>query len=134
MRSGKRPKSYWGIEIKNRIARQLKYIRHWKIVNKSYENIENECATWFIDPPYTDAGKHYRYGCNGIDYEYLAKWSVGRFGQVIVCENDGANWLNFDRLCDINSTFIVDGERKKSSEVVYYQIDGNKTGRQLNLF
>jgi site-specific DNA-adenine methylase len=134
MKGGTRPKSFWSIYIKNRIARQLRYIRHWKIVNKSYVEIENENATWFIDPPYVDAGKYYHYGSSRLNYEKLANWSIERHGQVIVCENYGAKWLDFSRLCDSNSTIVKDGERQKSSEVVYYQIDGDKGGRQLGLF
>lgn len=134
MKSGERPKSFWSVYIKNRISRQLKFIRHWKIFNKSYVEIENNNATWFIDPPYVDAGKYYRYGSEKINYEELSKWCKGRLGHVIVCENYGAKWLDFSYLCNSNSTIIEDGERRKRSEVVYYQINGDKGGRQLGLF
>jgi len=37
---------------KKRIARELYKIRHWEIRLGSYEDIPNESASWFIDPPY----------------------------------------------------------------------------------
>lgn len=34
----------------------------------------------------------------GIDYFHLAKYCLNREGQVIVCENDKADWLPFQVL------------------------------------
>ena len=34
------------------IAQNLNKIKHWEIRKDDYRNIENEDATWFIDPPY----------------------------------------------------------------------------------
>lgn len=76
-----------------RIADQLYKIRHWNIVLGDYINIENIEATWFIDPPYKFGGNGYKHG--NIDYNQLAEWCKTRKGQVIVCENTKANWLNF---------------------------------------
>lgn len=87
--------SMWCDSVKHRIARQVQYIRHWKVFNKSYECIDNEMATWFIDPPYNNkAGQVYTY--NTIDYPKLADWCKDRTGQVIVCEQEGADWLPFE--------------------------------------
>jgi site-specific DNA-adenine methylase len=83
----------WGASMRERIAQQLPYIRHWKIFNKSYESVPNEKATWFIDPPYVEAGKHYRYSFN--DYKNLASFCEDRRGLTIVCEAEGAQWLPF---------------------------------------
>lgn len=95
MKSGVRPDSQWGIAIKNRIASQLKFIRHWKCQLMSYENIENNEATWFIDPPYSaKAGRLYTY--SQIDYNKLATYCMSRNGQTIVCEMEGADWLPFE--------------------------------------
>lgn len=94
MKSGVRPNSQWGPAIKNRIASQLINIRHWTVTLGSYEKIENETATWFIDPPYSSkAGRLYTH--NQINYSVLAEWSKERFGQKIVCEMAGASWLQF---------------------------------------
>lgn len=74
----------------------------WKIYNKNYEEIENKEATWFIDPPYEEAGRHYKF--NDLDYKNLANFCYFRKGQIIVCENKGACWMPFDGLCHARST------------------------------
>ena len=74
-----------------RIAKQLHKIRHWKIQHGSYEDIPDEVATWFIDPPYQVGGQAYKE--SKIDYNRLADWSMNRSGQVIICENMQADWL-----------------------------------------
>jgi site-specific DNA-adenine methylase len=91
-----RPDTSWCQNVKERIARNLKLIRHWKIFNKSYSQIDNVEATWFIDPPYESSGKAYRYSF--INYNHLAKWCSCRKGEIIVCEQNNANWLPFSGL------------------------------------
>lgn len=59
----------------------------------SYETSPDVPATWFVDPPYAGAGRHYR--CAEIDYPRLGGWCRARQGQTIVCENVGATWLPF---------------------------------------
>lgn len=96
MRSGIRPGSFWGRRVRDTIASQVDLIRHWKVIDGAYEATSDYGpATWFVDPPYTVAGRFYRHGPNGIDYEELAEWCRQRPGQVIVCENEGAKWLPF---------------------------------------
>lgn len=111
MRSGIRPNSYWGQAIKERIASQVDSIRHWKASVGSYQSAPDEEATWFIDPPYQQAGKLYRKGSNGLDFNQLGDWCSQRKGQVIVCENMGAKWLPFVHFGDTKST---PGARGKS--------------------
>ena len=78
------------------IASQLHKIRHWEIKLGSYDELENEEATWFIDPPYQFGGQHqYKFGNKQIDFSKLANWCMNRNGQVIVCENTKADWLPF---------------------------------------
>lgn len=97
MKSGLRPKSYWGDECKRRLASQIDYIKHWCVICGSYDNIDNQEATWFIDPPYQKScGRQYKF--NEIDYTKLANWCRSRKGQVIVCEQEGADWLPFKPL------------------------------------
>lgn len=103
MRSGTRPKSYWGNQIKERIANQVNKIKHWKIIEGDYSESPDIDATWFIDPPYFEAGKNYRYGSNKINYEELSEWCKSRLGQTIVCEQYGASWLPFDFFMSIQS-------------------------------
>lgn len=78
-----------------RIASQLFKIRHWEIRSGSYEDIANERATWFIDPPYEFGGHVYRFSNKKIDFKNLASWCKSREGQVMVCENTKATWMNF---------------------------------------
>lgn len=104
MRSGIRPGSFWGARVREVIASQLPAIRHWQAECGSYWMAPDIEATWFIDPPYQHAGKHYRHGSAGIDYTALAAWCRDRLGQVIVCEGTGADWLPFAQIADIKTT------------------------------
>jgi 16S rRNA G966 N2-methylase RsmD len=95
------------------LANQVDYIKHWKVECKSYDEIEvTRKCTWFIDPPYSQAGKRYR--INNIDYQQLGEWCKQRGGQTIVCEQSGADWLEF-------STFqqTSNGSNKKYDEVIW---------------
>jgi len=74
----------------------LPQIRHWKLVQGDYRALENQKATWFIDPPYSNlAGSLYRHSCDGINYDELHVWCKSRQGQAIICENEGATWNTF---------------------------------------
>jgi len=79
--------------VYKRVAKDLHKILHWKIICADYQTIENQEATWFIDPPYFVGG--YKYYHSQIDYSFLANWCKARSGQVIVCENTSADWLPF---------------------------------------
>lgn len=79
----------------NRIAENLFKIRHWDIRLGSYEDAPNINATWFIDPPYMVGGEHYVHGTKNLDFGVLGNYCKSRDGQVIVCENEKANWLDF---------------------------------------
>jgi len=116
MRDKTRPNSFWGQVIKERIASQVDGIKHWKISNKSYDTIENKKATWFIDPPYQLMGKYYKF--SSIDYNKLGIWSKERNGQVIVCEQNGADWLPFIDFKTIKATEGKHG-KSKSKEVIW---------------
>lgn len=94
-----------------RIASLIPEIKHWKILSGDYRELPDIEATWFIDPPYQKGGQYYKH--NLIDYEELANWCKSRRGQVIVCENDVANWLNFTPLVGIT------GQRKKTMETMW---------------
>jgi site-specific DNA-adenine methylase len=105
MREGLRPGSFWGDRVRHTIASQVDYIRHWVIYNRSYADVPTpRVATWFVDPPYQAAGRHYRFGSDQINYAALASWCKSRPGQVIVCENTGATWLPFRELGDVKTT------------------------------
>lgn len=78
-----------------RMAANLYKIKHWKIVCGSYEQAPSVIATWFIDPPYQFGGHSYVESSKNINFSELASWSKKREGQVIVCENNKANWMDF---------------------------------------
>ena len=105
MRDGIRPGSFWGERVRRTIATQLQYIRHWEVHNCSYQAAPvHEPATWFIDPPYMEAGRHYRFGAAQLDFDELASWCQARPGEAIVCENEGATWLPFRHLGSFKTT------------------------------
>lgn len=64
------------------------------VVHGSYTDAPDIEATWFIDPPYQGAGRHYKSG-NRLDFDDLGEWCKTRTGQVIVCEANDADWLPF---------------------------------------
>jgi len=120
MRSGIRPKSFWGPEVRNILAAQAGKIAHWKIIEGDYSMLSMNTATWFVDPPYVGAGKYYRHNSKAIDYAVLAKWCRSLYGQAIVCENAGADWLPFVPFMSAKATH---GKQRtgRSQEVVYLQ-------------
>jgi hypothetical protein len=93
MRAGGQPSCFWGEVARERVASQVDAIRHWRLIEGDYTGAPDIEATWFVDPPYALAGKHYP--TNDVDYGWLAEWCRARSGQVMVCENDGADWLPF---------------------------------------
>jgi hypothetical protein len=113
---GSRLNTYWGAGVRQRIASQLSQIRHWKVENKSYDQIENKKASWFVDPPYQVSGVRYRY--NKVDFDHLAHWCQSREGQVMACEQDGATWLPFSPFRTVKA---LEGKKgaKQSKEVLW---------------
>lgn len=109
---------------KKEIAKNLYKIRHWKAYYNTYKNIPNKEATWFIDPPYQFGGELYVE--HTINFKDLSKWCQSRQGQVIVCENDKANWLSFQALVELQ------GQRHRTQEVIYYKekIDDNENNEE----
>ena len=103
----------WDEKHRKLLSEELFKIKHWEIKNESYENAENMEATWFCDPPYSGNGGKY-YVDNKIDYKSLADWCKERKGQVIVCENEGADWLPFKPLVDLK------GQKHNRKEVMWY--------------
>jgi len=101
----------WDEKHRKDLSEELYKIKHWIIKNESYENSPDIEATWFIDPPYQLAGKYYVN--NKIDYKKLGEWCKNRKGQVIVCENEGADWLDFENLVDLK------GQKHLRKEVIW---------------
>jgi site-specific DNA-adenine methylase len=125
MRDEIRPGSFWGQRVRDTIASQVELIRHWKIYNCSYVDCPvTGAATWFVDPPYQGAGRHYRFGSSEIDFDELTDWCTSRPGLVIVCENDGAAWLPFHRLAHVKTTRA----NRRSKEVVWVNTFDSRSG------
>jgi hypothetical protein len=88
------PHKGWGGAVRLRVATQLPFIRHWKVVCGDGRLAAPGPATWFVDPPCSSrAGGEY--GGPPPDYARLGEWCRGLPGQVIVCEQAGAAWLPF---------------------------------------
>lgn len=107
--------SMWGEVLRARIASQVERIRHWIVIEGDYTAAPGIIATWYVDPPYQVMGKHYRCGADAIDFKALGKWCRGRPGQVIVCENAGADWLPFRRF----HAHAPSSNKEASAEVIW---------------
>src|SRR5690606_2290087 len=98
------------------------------IIRGSYEDLQNEEATWFIDPPYQFGGEHYIESTKNIDFVKLAEWCKERNGQVIVCENTKATWLPFKPMKEMQ------GSQHKTTEAIWSNIPTNFDNVQQSLF
>lgn len=116
--------NFWNERERDYIAAQVEHIRHWKIIEGDYSLAPDVEATWFIDPPYQVEGFRYPESSKKIDFPSLGAWCRSRRGLVMVCENEGADWLPFVPFYDMKgSTLLVDenGRKtaKKSTEVLW---------------
>lgn len=120
MRAGTHRDSFWGAAVRERIAAQVEHIRHWRVVNASYADIIQPAgvATWFVDPPYERQGRYYRCGAADIDFAHLGAWCQSLRGQVMVCEQAGAQWLPFKPFATLKANESRNG-RKTSHEVIW---------------
>lgn len=117
MRAGIRPKSFWGTEIRERVAVQVEQIRHWRVIAGDYASAPTTTATWFVDPPYCGGvGRRYRFA--DVDFTTLGHWVRDRQGQVIVCEQVGADWLPFRPFRNIKANESAAGY-KVSAEAIW---------------
>lgn len=114
--------------IKKQISENLFKIRHWEIIQGDYKKLKNECATWFVDPPYQFGGEHYQESSNNIDFKKLGRWCKSRKGQVIVCENTKADWLPFKPMKQMQGT------KHKTMESIWCNIATNYDLEQTKLF
>ncbi len=108
-------------------ASQLFKIRHWKTKIGSYNDLKNIEATWFIDPPYQFGGHEYKFSNKQINFKDLAKWCKSRNGQVIVCENTKADWMEFKPMIEIRGAIF------KTTEAIWSNHKTNYENEQLKL-
>lgn len=121
--------------LKLGIANNLHKIRHWNIILGDYKELENQEATWFIDPPYQYGGHKYPESNKYIDFQMLAKWCKSRNGQVIVCENTKADWLPFKPMIDIQGSMFKTTEAIWSNmKTPYDTIQGTLFGESNDNF
>jgi hypothetical protein len=106
-----------------RLIAALPLIRGWEIIEGDYHDAPDVRGAWFVDPPYWvpengrgTRGDGYRFGASLIDYDELAAWCKRRRGQVIVCEQAGAEWLPFRPLRRWNT---ANGDAGSRVEVVW---------------
>jgi site-specific DNA-adenine methylase len=108
--------------LRGRLEYWLPKLPDVNVTQSRYQDIPNQKATWFIDPPYNNAaGALYTKGAKSIDYGHLAEWCRSREGQVIVCENQGATWLPFTPLTDRRIGIYTDSVTSTLGEAVYEQ-------------
>lgn len=103
--------------LHRRWAREAEWmIDHLTVIHDDYTAADDIEATWFIDPPYQRANRRgYRFGGSTIDFDELAAWCKSRRGQVIVCEQEGADWLPFVPLTD-----VATHRGSRSAEIVWF--------------
>ena len=127
-----RPDSHWGEVIRERIATQVEQIRHWRVIEASYsETAPAIRATWHVDPPYQLRGIHYRCSAKAIDFAHLARWCQALRGQVMVCEQEGADWLPFEFLGTFRANNSKNG--KGHTAEVLWQNSSSTEGSRIGL-
>jgi len=107
----------WNAAQRERVASQVDAIKHWRVIEGSYESAPDVEATWFVDPPYAEMGKHYVHGSQAIDFSALGAWCMARRGQVVACENEGASWLPFEPHRSAKAAM-----GRTSAEVVWHRV------------
>jgi len=117
----KRPGTFnlWTEKNRERLSSDISKVAHWDIRCGDYTEVRNVRATWFIDPPYQFGGQHYTFSNKKIDYEKLKEWCKIRKGQVIVCENTKATWLDFTPLVALH------GQKHTTTEAIRYRENNN---------
>lgn len=115
---------------KKNILRDLHKIKHWQICCGDYNEINNHNATWFVDPPYQNGGQYYRCSNKSIDFEKLGNWCKSRNGELIVCENTKADWMDFKPLKRIQGM-----AQTNTTEAVYLNgFEKDEARGQINLW
>lgn len=114
---------FWCESTRNTIARQLQYIRHWRIFHcdaLSWFDARREPSTWFVDPPYVGKPFYKEKFAEHLKLGQLCQ-ALGRHHQVIVCEAGDADWLPFKdfRRQVTGRRGASTGSKEKSRELVW---------------
>lgn len=102
----------WSEAQRERVASQVESIRHWRVIEGDYTDAPDVEATWYVDPPYVGMTRTYKHGNDSIDYAALGAWCRTRRGQVLVCENEGADWLPFQPFATLKPGVNGKGSRE----------------------
>ncbi len=118
-RDPKHADQFWGERVRERVARQVDRIREWQILERDFADAPvHHDATYFVDPPYAEAGKFYRH--KFTDFARLAQWCQSMPARVIVCEGSkSADWLPFERHYRGKATTKATGSGAYSSEWIW---------------
>jgi site-specific DNA-adenine methylase len=115
-----KPGSSWSPQTADRIVSQLHQIRDWRVIHGDYRDAPDIAATWSIDPPYKHNKRGlFEYSTDALDYQALGAWCKTRRGQVMVHEQHGAEWLQFETLSAKTKTgkTLANGTQKRAHEV-----------------
>lgn len=94
---GSRMAAVWPT-VRARLGRNVHRVRHWDIRLGTYTDAPDVAATWYIDPPYQHFGGsgNYTVSADLLDFTELGQWCMARRGQLIVTEQEPADWLPFE--------------------------------------
>lgn len=106
--------------MRTRVAQNVHKVKHWQLIEGDYREAPDLEATWFIDPPYQKIAHGYESDRTDINFTELAQWCLSRPGQLIVCEESGADWLPFEPLTAKKTLNATD-----TLEVVYTNTTDN---------
>jgi hypothetical protein len=120
----------WSPKTREYIADASVHLQNlgWTIINGRYDILDfYSPADWFIDAPYQNV-PGYKFDCRHLDYAKLREFCDSRVGQVIVCEQEGATWNDFEPLCEVTGFGNASSgkTRKKSKEAVRVTMQGMK--------
>jgi hypothetical protein len=108
----------WGVRARQRIASGVALISHWQVMEGDYRQAPDIEATWMVDPPYqTKAGRQYPEQPDS--HAQIGAWCLARRGQVIACDQLGADWLPWTGRLALKST--GNSGNATSQEVVYHR-------------
>ena len=111
-------------KVKRKALTVIPEVVNWKITSVDWSDLANVNATWFVDSPYNNAaGAQYRLGATTINYDPLGWWCLNRKGQVIVCENLGADWLPFEPFQHSRVSIRSRYQRSDAKEVMFHRSD-----------
>jgi 16S rRNA G966 N2-methylase RsmD len=112
------------------ISRNLHKIKHWSVNHGDFTaSKQGYFCTYFIDPPYQSGGQYYKYGSSKIDYKFLSDWCRSLYGDVIVCENSKADWMEFHPFVDHKGQI-----KSRQKEVIWTNFSKNYGNEQLKMF